>query len=520
MFKLVVIAGSLRGKEFTMKEGENKLGREEESDIHIPIEGVSKNHCSITVTGEVAYLKDLGSSNGTFLNGKLIKNATIKNGDKIALPDSIMQIVYVTEKKVVVKKVSDGSAAAEEDEDTFTKPPDPPKNLLPKFIYFFKYKLMPHLHGLNREYQWRSMIAVILSLFVFITMYLTIYPALEFGKRILISEVGARGKLYAEEIARTNAKALEKKALDQVDTSLIENNREVTYELFDLEGRVVRPHSRLNEYIKDPFSVRARDWASKTMHKTGDTQVKTFSGGEIGIAAKVMAYNHRTGMSEAVGVIALRFKPQSIQMDATTMLFLEALVTAGAVAVLFFGIIYFLTIRPIEEIKHQLDEAVRGSRRAIEPELLMEELKPLRGSVNSLIQRYRESSSDIDDGEFDEVEESGPYLNTLIEFLNGANGAVMILDADKNVQRINTPAEDVTGIRESGSEGMSLLDVAREQGLAATIIELCDNSASNEGTSQSGSYELQGDDYSVHVASLMGKDGFAKCFYVTFVKDE
>ena len=40
-------------------------------------------------------------------------------------------------------------------------------------------------------------------------------------------------------------------------------------------------------------------------------------------------------------------------------------------------------------------------------------------------------------------------------------GAVMILDQDKNVIRINTPAEDCTGIRESGSEGMSLLDAGK-----------------------------------------------------------
>ena len=38
-------------------------------------------------------------------NGKLIKNGTIKNGDKIALPDLILQVVFVTEKKVVVKKI-------------------------------------------------------------------------------------------------------------------------------------------------------------------------------------------------------------------------------------------------------------------------------------------------------------------------------------------------------------------------------------------------------------------------------
>ena len=48
----------------------------------------------MTVTDDSAFLKDLDSSNGTFLNGKLIKTA-VKNGDKIALPDLILQVVYV-----------------------------------------------------------------------------------------------------------------------------------------------------------------------------------------------------------------------------------------------------------------------------------------------------------------------------------------------------------------------------------------------------------------------------------------
>jgi len=104
--------------------------------------------------------------------------------------------------------------------------------------------------------------------------------------------------------------------------------------------------------------------------------------------------------------------------------------------------------------------------------------------------------------------------------MNGSGVPVMILDAEKNLIRINPEAEDITGIRETGSEGMSLLDVAREQGFAATVIELCDNSASNNGTSQTSMYELSGHDFNVFCSSLIGNDNFAKAFYITLVKDE
>tara|TARA_B100000925_G_scaffold290618_1_gene276248 strand:+ start:5958 stop:7514 length:1557 start_codon:yes stop_codon:yes gene_type:complete len=518
MFKLVAIAGKLRGEEFTLVEGDNVCGREEDLTVSLSVDGISKQHFSINVKGETAFLKDLDSSNGTYLNGKLIKSATIQNGDKISLPDLILQVVYVEEKKIIIKKVADGKE--EEVVDDFSKPPPKPKNLGPTLLWLFKYKLVIHLNGLNREYQWRAMSAISFAVFVFLTMYLTIFPAIEYGDTILISEVAQRGKLYAEEIARLNAKALEKKQLDMVDTSFIENNKEVKFELFDLQGRVVRPFVRMNEYIQDPFSVKAQEWAARTMNESDSTQVQILGSGVIGIAAKIMAYNPRTGTSEAVGVIALRFKPKSIQDRHTMMIFLKSLISSGGIAAIFFGIFYFLTLRPLEELKYLLDDAIRSGKRGIEPELKFEELNPLKNSINSLIQRYREADRDSDDDTFDEVEESGPYIETMVEFMNGAHGAVMILDQDKNVVRINTPAEDCTGIRESGSEGMSLLDVAREQGLAATVIELCDGSADNSGTSQSGNYELQGNDYSVFVNALMGKDGFAKCFYISFVRDE
>jgi transcriptional regulator with PAS, ATPase and Fis domain len=97
---------------------------------------------------------------------------------------------------------------------------------------------------------------------------------------------------------------------------------------------------------------------------------------------------------------------------------------------------------------------------------------------------------------------------------------LVILDSQKNLSHINVEAEDLTGMRETASQGMSLLDVSREQGFAATIIELCDNSANNMGTNQQGEYDLGGVPHTIHISSLIGKDNFAKSFYVTFVRIE
>jgi nitrogen-specific signal transduction histidine kinase len=107
----------------------------------------------------------------------------------------------------------------------------------------------------------------------------------------------------------------------------------------------------------------------------------------------------------------------------------------------------------------------------------------------------------------------------LEEFLAGSQGPVMILNSEKIIQRINPEAEDLLGIRENSSSGQSLLDTARDQGFAATLIDLCDQSANNNGCHQKENYEIGGKQMSINVAALMGKDKFAKGFYITFVRD-
>jgi len=522
MYKLMAVAGKLRGKEYILKEGENTFGRDPSCDHPITVDGVSKKHFSLTVSADAAYLQDLGSSNGTFLNGKITKRATVKSGDKIALPDTIFQVIQVQEKKIVIKKQI-AKVAEGESVDDLNKIPPPPAALPQKVIWVFKYKFMNILHGINEEYEWRAMVGILFAVFVFTVISLTLFPVLQDSKKLLLIETAKRGEHFAEEIARINARFLEQKNLDRVDSAFLESESDVaSYELFDLEGRIVRPMGKLNEYISDSFSIKARDWATKFLNKPTQALKEVLNDGEIGIAQKIMAYNARSGQTEAVGVIAIRFTPQSLAIEATknSAAFLEALITSGIIAIFFFGIIYYLTLKPLEEIRIQVEETLRGKRRGIETKLLFTELANFKGSLNTVLQRLRELTSTGSSNEFKEAEDAAPYINTLREFIRGSGVPALVMDSEKNVMVVNSEAEDLTGIRQTAAENMNILDVAREQGFAATLIELCDKSASNGGLGQDGTYSLGGHEYKIYVNTLMGKDNFAKAHYVTFVKDK
>jgi PAS domain-containing protein len=521
MYKLVAVAGKLRGEEFPLEEGENIIGRSEECDVTLPVEGVSKQHFSISVTGDVAYLKDLGSANGTFVNKKIVKRATVKNKDKIALPDTILQVVYVKEKKKIIKKRVSND---ENDEPDFLTGGEMPDNFAGKLFWLFRYRFMPVIHGIHEEYEWRFLFGVLLAIFVVTTVTLTIFPILQTSKGLLLSEVAKRGELFAEQIKRANKKALSQKDLDRVDTTFLEDPSLGidSYDLFDIDGRIVRPLTRLNQYIDNPFSVRVREWAEATRNSANNSAFKTrLEGGVIGIGQKIKATNIKTGESDIVGVIAIRFKPRSLKVEAakSQVAYLESLITSFLASIVFFGILYYLTLRPLEEMKFQIEEALRGKRRGVEGTYLWSEINPLASSINVALQRLRELQSDGSDDDFAEIESDETYVAQLYEFMRGSNGPVLVLDSEKNLSHINNVAEDITGIRESSSQGMSLLDVAREKGFAATVIELCDSSAENGGTSQQGDYELSGHGYNIFVTSLIGKDNLAKAFYITLIEE-
>lgn len=516
MYKLVAVGGKLRGTEIELNEGENILGRGSEANHLIAVEGVSKKHMRITVNGQSAFMEDLDSSNGTFINGKLTRKMTVKDGDKITLPNVIFQLVYVTEKKIVVKKQVLKGDDQEVDLEIEERAPD---SLGGKMIYFFKTKIMPVIYNFNEQYEWSALLGILLFFFVGINVSLIIFPVLRESKRLLVREIAMRGKQYADEVARTNSVPLSRRNIDKVDTNFLESAEGVqSYELFDFDGRIVRPITQLSTYIKDPLSVEALNFY-KDAKNLNNTYVQSLSQGVIGIGRAIKAYDVSTGREETVGVVAIRFAPRSLAVEAAnnSSAFLESLVTSSMVAIFFYGMVYFLTIRPISELRVQIEQVLRGRRKELDSDSMFRELTPLRSTVNSLLQRLREIQN-TDSDEMQNAEEDGPYIRSLLEFMQGAQGPVMVLNGEKQIQGLNPEAEDLIGIRQTASQGLALMDAARDRGFSATVMDLCDQSANNDGVNQRENYEIGGKDIVVNVVSLIGKDKFAKGYYVTFVR--
>src|SRR5688572_4063818 len=80
---LVMFRADGERRSFSIARDMTVIGRREDCDLRIPLGDVSRKHCRLVRDGDVLKVEDLGSSNGTFLNGQRVQEALLSPGDSI-----------------------------------------------------------------------------------------------------------------------------------------------------------------------------------------------------------------------------------------------------------------------------------------------------------------------------------------------------------------------------------------------------------------------------------------------------
>ena len=93
-YALRFISGKYQGGEYPLPANrEIVVGRSSELDMVLVEDMVSRRHAKIIVSDEQIVIQDLGSTNGTFVNGEKIKRAKLNEGDRILIGTSIIKLV-------------------------------------------------------------------------------------------------------------------------------------------------------------------------------------------------------------------------------------------------------------------------------------------------------------------------------------------------------------------------------------------------------------------------------------------
>jgi len=84
-YALIVASGQRRGQHWALIEGTTRVGRDPHDGIFLDDITVSRHHAEFAIEGETLVVRDLGSTNGTYVNGVRLDSSALHAGDEVII---------------------------------------------------------------------------------------------------------------------------------------------------------------------------------------------------------------------------------------------------------------------------------------------------------------------------------------------------------------------------------------------------------------------------------------------------
>ena len=535
MYKLTVVSGPNRGTSFPVQQGEITIGRQAGNSVVLQNSKVSKLHCLLVVNNETVEVRDKGSSNGTFVNGVLLRNSrSIQPGDRISVGDFVLELtrpmanaavadVFIPSNNVVrfpgvspaaILGAPGGGADLDSpsSEGVFAGPPSDP---FKKFLWHFERQVMPVFYQLNLKHEWRTIAAGAIVVFGLLCVVVSIYPVTELAQDRISREATKRAHLMAKEIAEANTPFLAQRAENQTRiNSAYESERSVRLAvLTDLDGRIIAPSNLQNQFLSAGsvanFASRVRD-----KYRDGanfDSVARTVGASTVAAVYPVLVSSNQAGrnVAVAVAVVALDLSMSTMSMGEIGVAYSKALVVLSILGFLVAYFLYRMTLRPFQVLNEDMDKVLKGAMDQVTREYKFSEMNQLWDVIASALERASKSS-----GPASGVENTGAQvdISTTLQsvatfFGNTLSCGVAICGEDQRISYVSPAFEEISGIRASGAEGQQFEEVARDVAFSALMTSLFERApSSTDGVEDD--FEFSGVAYRVH-ALAFGMSAFA-----------
>ena len=103
---LVLKAGGVSDRVFSLQEGRTSIGRDGRCDVRIPLPRISPNHCEIVLENQRATLFSRDDALGTLLNGTVVKEAPLAHDDEVQIGPVTFRVVLQNALNVPAKRTS------------------------------------------------------------------------------------------------------------------------------------------------------------------------------------------------------------------------------------------------------------------------------------------------------------------------------------------------------------------------------------------------------------------------------
>jgi hypothetical protein len=104
MARLLIKTAGLENRILELRLGVNRVGRDPECEFCIEHPTISLVHCELALSGDGVYIRDCGSTNGTFINGQPVMEAWLDAGQELRLGD-VELLVESTGTTIAIPKI-------------------------------------------------------------------------------------------------------------------------------------------------------------------------------------------------------------------------------------------------------------------------------------------------------------------------------------------------------------------------------------------------------------------------------
>lgn len=485
MWSIQFINGPLKGKPVKIQD-QDIVGRSKNCGIYIPHASVSKKHCRFYLQGEKLYIEDLNSSNGSFINGRKISNAEIKNGDQLNLHD--LQAVIANNEADFF--FSDSKKTKETTEgNKFNSI----KDLLHDKI---ENVVLPGIYKLPELLDFHYVLGIFLLGFVLIMTSLSYIPLGTLLKSSIQKESQKRALGIAKHLASLNKVYLQKGQRSSLDISvaLQESGVDQAFIISADNNRIIAPLSEQGQFPPENINNlfigidKNKDYL-KQLNSSTIIAVKPIQALSQSAELKTLAYS----------VVIYNMGSLSLSDGRALSLFIQTLF----IGLLIGSILFFFLFKIISYIFNQMHKQIHSSLEANQGNVnIAYKFPPLQKcieQINNILNRIallkdKESSSNSDDEAiYDKLSE----VNKVIQLIGYPS---LVLDyTSYKVVSTNPQADQLFGESLLHQEVEGLTD----QSLKLNFQDLLERSKKEEA-SPTGFIELQDYTYSITLQTLFG----------------
>lgn len=542
MFKLTVVGGPTKGQAYQMKDGENSIGRVNGNDIVLQSQKVSKKHCVLVVNNNEITVKDAGSSNGTFVNGVLTKLKKLVAGDRVSVGEYVLEVRAAEAPKAraalggmpalsgrpiggnVLPFPGAGGGtglnmglppAGSGTTGAIPKADAPPTTLSEKIKFWFETYVLNFVYNLNEKNEWNVIMAGMFGVLTVAGAALAVYPVLERVSDKLQIEAAQRALMLARQLVERNAQFVYERTESKTDVAFVEKEPGVkgAY-LIDLEGRVMAPARKLNQYLTEQteanFSASAR--AAFSEKEDRERWVRVFDD-TVAVAVPLRIFNQVTGKNVPVAFGLVFFDRSLILFDSGTeaLAYIQAMILIAIVAVIIFFSLYRLTLRPLTALNEDIDQVLKGNAAVVEKKYKMEEIGALIDVVNAALQRANGGATGALGGG-DCSEDVIHMLKFAAAKMSGAG--MMVFSADKKIMFVSPFLEEVTGIRNDSAVGSDIGTVARDSAFISFVEDILARAPVAGQEAVGEDFEFSGTNYRMECLAFC-QNGTPKAYALT-----